>query len=104
MTGRTYLLVGENATAIVRYGRVIAACYGRRMRQDTLEIFTIYDRPTDYPTGFVVRRSEIRPEGIVPKEAHTAPDLASARALVPRGLLRMPRCPDDDPVICELWL
>jgi hypothetical protein len=76
----------------------------RANTSDILEMYTIYCHPADYPQGYVVRRSEIRPEAIEPREAHTAPDLASARALVPRGLFRMRPCADDDPAITEVWV
>lgn len=70
-----------------------------------LPMWTIYERPRDYPAGFVVRRSVTDPTGCYhDAAAQYAPDLASARALVPPGLQLLPRFPDDDPVIVEVWL
>lgn len=94
------------------------------MTESGLELWTVYQRPKDYPEGYVVRRSVVGggrppcpqcladvPHGTpaqpclaADRVAQYAPDLASARALVPRWLHRLPRAPDDDPAILEVWL
>lgn len=86
-----------------------------------LELWTIYQKPKDYPDGFVVRRSLVgagrkcltcesgarHTNTVCPlmdATAQYAPSLETARALVPRGLARIPRNPEDDSVIVEVWL
>lgn len=88
-----------------------------------LTIWTIYERPLDYPQGYVVRRfligGSVRCEKCLadvphgtPAEpcpnadrvAQLAPDLRRARALVPPGKVRQARSPGDDPAILEVWL
>jgi hypothetical protein len=74
---------------------------------DDLSLFTIYDHPTDVPEpfGFVVREWHIRKEGAVPDpEARFAMTLEEARTLIPPGLYRLERNPEDDPKIVETWL
>jgi hypothetical protein len=62
---------------------------------DGLPIWTIY----------VVRRC-VAGNGVIEHDrvAQYAPDLATARALIPRGLVMLARNPADDPVIVETWL
>lgn len=71
-----------------------------------MRIFTIYERPLDYPIGYVVRGSTVGSGGdiVVDSEAGYASTLGGARALVPLGLIRIERSPGDDPVIKEVWL
>jgi hypothetical protein len=70
-----------------------------------LTIWTIYDHPRDYPHGYVIRPWTIGNKGpMVPGEAATAADLDTARTLIPDGLYRMERAPDDDPAIIETWM
>jgi hypothetical protein len=67
--------------------------------------YTIYERPADYPDGFVVRQWHVvrgRDEP-VPGEAATAATLGDARALVPDGLFNLGRQPGDDSTIVETW-
>lgn len=68
-------------------------------------MFTIYERPRDYPDGYVVRAADITAGTVThDRAAPTAPTLAEARALVPPGLMRFERHPEDDAVIVETWL
>ncbi|MET0701695.1 MAG: hypothetical protein ABWY93_18750 [Mycobacterium sp.] len=76
--------------------------------QRALVMYTIYHRPTDWPgVQFIVRRAEIT-AGTVQHGAYmgTANTLDQARDLVPNAndLVCVPRRPDDDPVIVEVWL
>lgn len=72
---------------------------------DVLKIWVIFERPRDYPDGFVVRPFLIGPGTVTPCPfARYAKDLAGARAYLPQGLYRMDRAPDDDPVVVESWL
>lgn len=80
-------------------GRNIAA------KPDDMSIYTVYERPRDYPNGFVVRRHVVRPGVSIPAQVvGTAPSLAAARNLIPSGLTRQPRDPKDEPQIVESWL
>lgn len=89
--------------------------------KDSLEIFVIYKHPRDYPNGYVVRRSVIggdrKCETCASGQPHVntrcanadvvaqyADSLGGARALIPMGKIGMPRQPDDDPAIAEVWL
>ena len=73
---------------------------------DSLTMWTIHDRPLDYPDAFVVRRCFIvRGVGeplfdVVPRLASS---LAEARDFVPHGLFCQPRQEGDDPFIVETW-
>jgi hypothetical protein len=72
-----------------------------------LSMWTIYDHPTDVPEpfGFVVREWQIGPAGAEPmSEARFAMTLEAARELIPPGLYCLPRQPEDDPVIVEVWI
>jgi hypothetical protein len=72
-----------------------------------MSMWTIYDHPRDYPAGFVVRewfilRGQTQP---VPAASGIGVDtLEEARACVPRGLMRLPRAPHDDPAVAETWV
>jgi hypothetical protein len=66
-----------------------------------LEMFTIYERPRDYPAHFVVRRFE---NGDPTSDFAIALDLRGARNEVPLGLVRLARHPADEPHIVEVWL
>lgn len=71
-----------------------------------LSMWTVYDHPKDYPNSYVARRSEVTAEG----QTHTSDlmvsgDLDAIRdALDQRGLYRIPRQPNDDACIVEVWL
>lgn len=69
-----------------------------------LEMFVIYDSPTDFPGRFVVRPWAAGREGTVYGDAMVAATLEEARELVPAGLHRVTRSPGDDPVIVETWI
>ena len=74
------------------------------MAESELRMFTIFDRPTDYPRHFVVRAFTIAVGGPVPNDrVQLADSLDEARALIPEGLACMTRSPEDDPVIVETW-
>lgn len=75
-------------------------------RFTVLEFWTIYERPSDHPDKFVVRRCEVKAPGLIVHDAHctTHDTLEAARAAVPPGLYNLGRQPGDDPVIKETWL
>ena len=71
----------------------------------SLSIWTVYDKPADFPTMFVARRWVV--VGPVP---HATDDVVFAynlerlRDQLPPGLVRLPPSPGDDPVIVESWI
>lgn len=74
------------------------------MAGSELRMYTIFDHPSDYPRHWAVRASIIRPEGPVPADrVQLADSLEEARALIPPGLTRIPRFPQDIPTITEVW-
>jgi hypothetical protein len=72
------------------------------MTTDVLSMWTIYRSPADHPGKYVARRFELdRPN----RDVLIADNLVEVRApLLARGLYRLDRYPDDDPVIVEVWL
>jgi hypothetical protein len=68
--------------------------------------WSVYKRPKDYPDFFVARRWEIRHGGdiVMTDNIIIAENLRSLRGLLPLGLTRLTREPDDDPCIVEVWL
>jgi hypothetical protein len=75
---------------------------------EALEIFTIYERPADYPAQYVVRRWRI-----VAGVNDPVPDLDAfavamsrdaARAAIPAGRVRLERSANDEPQILESWV
>ncbi len=69
-------------------------------------MFTIYERPLDFPDSYVVRSWEVVPGQMEPIPGSFAlkPTLEAAREFVPAGLFRMPRHSEDDSYIVETWL
>lgn len=67
--------------------------------------YVVYERPDDYPDGFVTRRWRIERGGVppVPDQGWTAASLEGARAWVPEGMVNIGRYPEDDSKIVEVW-
>lgn len=72
--------------------------------QHRLPMWTITERPRDYPEGYVARMHYSLPRPAVTPYALHAQSLAEVRRLLPPGLYRLGRSPQDDPVIVETWL
>lgn len=71
----------------------------------SITMWTVYDRPRDYPDHVVVRRWKIRDGVPSPTDEHfTFDSLEEARASIPPGLAVIPRFADDDPKIVEVWM
>ena len=72
-----------------------------------LHMWTVYQSPSDHPgVAFLARRSEIRTgfNGVIAtRDIRKADTLDALRALLPPGLICLPRHPADDPVIVEVW-
>jgi hypothetical protein len=72
-----------------------------------LTMWTIYSSPADYPdVPFVVRGWAVGPYGALADTGALgfADTLDEARNMIPDGLVRMERSPDDDPVVVETWM
>ena len=74
---------------------------------EVLEMWVIYDHPTDMPDYFVVRRwtvfladGKTEPE----RECCVANTIEQARQHVPQGKYNIGRYRQDDPKIAEVWL
>lgn len=72
--------------------------------QEPIRQYAVYDHPTDYPLGFVVREWLITTEGAKPGRAWTAATLESAREVIPDGAECLGRTDQDDPKIAEVWM
>jgi hypothetical protein len=78
-------------------------------RINDLLIWTVYERPDDFPDSFICR-----PFSTLPRKVGAAPlaldcyleaaTLAELRMLLPAGLTMLTRAPGDDPKILETWL
>lgn len=83
-----------------------------------LEIYTVYNSPSDYPGLFVVRKyiieatppgegnlESVRNPTADPQFILTGKKLENVRQQMERmGLFPVPRFPEDDPVIVENWI
>ncbi|KWN78354.1 hypothetical protein WM24_29700 [Burkholderia ubonensis] len=70
-------------------------------------MWVIYERPSDYPTGFLARHWLASSGGLLASkgEVLTGATLDEVRAqLAPFGLHRIERDPRDEPQIVETWL
>lgn len=74
---------------------------------EALDMFVVYERPTDYPEDFVIRRFRVG-SGLEILADRTplfvGPTLKAARRAVPPHCIRLERDPSDDPKIVEVWL
>lgn len=72
-----------------------------------LPIWTIYEKPSDFPEDFVVRRHVSYPGKVVadPNIAMQSRGLENLREILQRqGLTCIGRQPDDEPCIVESWV
>lgn len=70
-----------------------------------LSLWAITENPSDFPGKFVARRFIIG-AGVyaVTVDHHVADTLEDVRAMLPGHLVRLPRDPDDEPIIVESWI
>lgn len=73
---------------------------------DILEMWVVYDHPTDYPDKYVARLHQVLPGGAygATNYALVCSDLEVLRQGLPSGLVRIERSPGDDPKILETWM
>lgn len=76
------------------------------MTDRRLPVVVIYHDPLDHPGRWVTRR-QWAGRGQVEVEAEplaVVDSLEQARDAVPAGMVCLPRSPDDEPQIVELWV
>lgn len=74
---------------------------------ERLDIFAIYESPSDYTGKFVVRGWAVNADGSVRPDRFplaVVDTLDLARESVPADLVRVERSPSDDPCIVETWV
>lgn len=77
------------------------------MMAQVLDMWVVYDHPTDFPDKFVARRWEIRREEHPTDDVLTANSLEQLRLTIQREKfcsVQLPRFENDDPVIVEAWI
>lgn len=67
-------------------------------------MWTVYDRPSNFPTLWVARRWEVRKQPMPTSEVLLADSLEALRIKLPAGLTRLERQPADEPAVVEVWL
>jgi len=80
---------------------------GRRSEPTVfLELWVIYERPADYPHGYVVRRQRPEPGGRVWVDpiGFAYDTLEAARQAIPQGMINIGRTEGDPPAIREVWI
>lgn len=65
-------------------------------------LITVYRNPRDFPGKWVARLFDLNRPTPIMAIADSHGELL--KALPPSGMVRMPRRPDDDPVIEEVWM
>jgi len=70
-----------------------------------LDVWVVYQNPSDYPGKFVVRPFYVNDTGIrASTDCTVHDDLESARRTIPAGRVRLRRHNADDSVIVETWV
>lgn len=64
-------------------------------------LWTIYKYPKDFPKDYVARQFIVDQPTEITLVADTYKRII---ALIPPGMIRIPRSPFDDPVIVETWI
>ena len=67
-----------------------------------MNLWTIYDSPTDFPYGTFVARRFVLDQPTA--EVVTGATLEEVRAKIPPALYNIGRYPQDDPKIVEVWI
>jgi hypothetical protein len=71
----------------------------------SLEMWTVYDHPIDFPNSWIARRWVVQGAAALPtNDTIISPDLPALRRALPPGLVCIGREPADDPTIREVWL
>jgi hypothetical protein len=70
----------------------------------TISQWAIYERPSDFRDGYVVRQWLITGDEIQPGDATRHASLEEARASLPPDALRISGVDPNDPTIIEVWM
>jgi hypothetical protein len=75
-------------------------------KRGALAVWTVYNRPDDYPDGYLARMFEAAPGGATtPTDIVLTGKLDGIRhVLAKAGRIRLDRKPDDGPQVVESWL
>jgi len=80
---------------------------------ERMRIYTVYLKPLDYPSAWVLRGYTVTKDGAVPDDHPSAVllargeperELETIREEIPRGMTLIPRHDEDDPTIVESWI
>lgn len=74
---------------------------------ESLDLWTLYDNPSDMPGLYVLRRFEMHGDGVYrgTSEGWASHDVEALRALMrKRGLYCIGRSENDEPHIVETWI
>lgn len=75
---------------------------------DTLDLWTIFFGPSDYPGKYVLKKFTIVGGQLEPTPAPEPTaitlTLEQARKHLPDGLVNMGRDPKDEPIVVETWI
>ncbi|KPH68610.1 hypothetical protein [Novosphingobium sp. ST904] len=77
------------------------------MNSQPLDMWVIYDRPSDFPQGFIARRWEVLREERATDDVLTSDNLEQLRFTIQREKfcsVVLPRFENDDPKIVEVWM
>jgi hypothetical protein len=90
--------MNETVAAIMEANR-------RAAKNGILSMWTVYDKPKDHPTEFIVRRFDCSALGpVATLDAWTGSLELIRETLLQAGLIRLERHPDDEAQIVETWL
>jgi hypothetical protein len=75
-------------------------------KRGALAIWTVYDRPDEYPDGYIARMFEAAPGGATtPTDIVLTGKLDGIRHVLAQARrIRLDRKPDDAPQVVETWL
>jgi hypothetical protein len=75
------------------------------MKRGALVVWTIYDRPRDYPDGFIARRFEVGKDRLTATSDTLTGGLEHLRAIFGKaGLIKLARQDGDERPIVESWV
>jgi hypothetical protein len=67
-------------------------------------LWTVYEKPSDYPNHYVARKFFYKPTVEPTHEMLKSVSLDILRSMLPKDLHRIPRSETDDPRIVEVWI
>jgi hypothetical protein len=83
----------------------IAKSQWQAAQRGQLTIWTIYDRPSDHPEGYIARRFEVGGGNTVATPEILTGDIEDLRqAFWKAGLMKLKRQDGDEPQIVESWV